>query len=794
MRTFVLGFFSGIVFLFLNSHLTLYFLIPFVLIFNFPILKNRLLYYFIYGLILGSFYSYFIAQSHLNNRFKENPQDKIVSGFVLQKPQKTNYGLRFLIEPEDKTLPSKISVNWYFNQKNPPQNLNAGDFVQLNLRLKQIHGFYNEGGFDYERKMLIENIGATAYVKNILKIEKNKKNNFLMNIERLRFKIEKTFLNLLPKEQYPYVGILIALSIGEQNAITQNEWQLFNQTAVTHLFSISGLHITFLSTFFAFLFSLIWKQFPTCVHWIPVPIFFAIQAAIFAFFYALLAGFGIPAQRTLYMLLTVAIAIILRRQIAPSQILFCALLVVLIYSPFSIFAIGFWLSFGTVSILTFIGYSYIQKPAKNKKEKMINMIQIFCRTQWASALFTLPILLYVFSFFPFVSPLSNALAIPLVSMLITPLVLFGTLFLFLNENFALFLLKIAHFLIDILMQFLNILINFPFFQNSIPLYLVVFGLLGVFILQMPRGFYGRSLGIFFIIPLFFYQNPRPKQNEAWIDFLDVGQGLSVLIRTHHHNLLFDAGPKYHSDSNAAKRVIIPFLKNKHIQHLDYVILSHADYDHIGGFEDLKNNIPINRIFSSFGDFDSCHHQQESFQLDGVDFQFFSTVNFEKDLNFEKNLASTVENNQNNNKKNNKNKNKYKIRNDKKNNLSCVLKITANGKSLLLTADIPIETEKMLLDIYSTKLKSDIIQLAHHGSKFSNSILFLKEVGAKNAVASSGFQNKYQHPDKIILKRLEKENIQLWRTDLMGQIHIVLNQEDLKINALRQKQKRFWFDF
>ncbi len=781
MRAFVLGFLSGVVFLFSQKNLPSFsffcFLIPLILVIFF--LKFQffnLIFYFLLGVVFGAGYSFNVAQNNLKEQLKKeySNQDVFISGVVLNKPQKIEKGVRFLIEPNNPNFPKKILVRWYENNKNlknnPSSNLNAGDEVHLNLRLKKPHGFYNEGGMDYEGRLFAEGIGATAYVRHHsgknYSVENKNNSSFFVFTERLRLKIENQILKSFPKEQYPWVGILIALSIGEQSAIHPNEWALFNQTAVTHLFSISGLHITFLSVFFAFLCSFLWKQGPFLLKLLPLPLFFAITSASFAFFYALIAGFGVPAQRSLYMLLSGALALVFYRRITPSQAWSFALLVVLLYSPFSVFAIGFWLSFGTVGILLFIGFAYVLAPPQSFIEKIKKQFFIFWRTQWAATLFTFPILLFVFGRFPWMAFFANAVAIPLVSIFITPLVLLGSCLLFLSEECAVLFFTIAHFLLDALMAVLNFLASFPLYQQSIPFSLMLFALLGVVFLLLPKGFKGKNLGVFLILPVLFYATPRPKEREVWVDFLDVGQGLSVLVRTQNHNLLFDTAFPL-----STEYAVLPFLRKNNIQNLDVVVLSHEDEDHSAGLELLKKHIPIQEVRASFPPFKLCEVGQ-SWRWDQVEFSFlspFSTVDAEFFSKTQKKSRFTVETNAR----------------------SCVLKIKSGEKSLLLTADIPEQTEKELVEAYEENLKANVLQLAHHGSLFSNSETFLKSVAPDFAVVSAGFENRYHHPSPVVLKRLENADISLWRTDEMGQIHVVLQPQSVKIKALRATELRFW---
>ena len=791
MRAFTIGFLWGVVFLLTRESIVgfniYYFLIPAVFIFFilFKIKKYYIPFYIVLGFVFGASCSLFSAQNQLNDILKPeyNNQDLNVVGLIIQKPQYTENGIRFILKPENNKLPNKIFVNWYFQKEknsknNPPLDLNAGDKLSLYLRLKEPHGFYNEGGFDYEKRLFSEGIGATAYVRykagESKRLKENISNNIFIQMERLRLKIEKTFFAAFPQNKNPYIGTIIALSIGEQQAVKKEEWELFNKTAVTHLFSISGLHITLLSSVVAFVCAFLWRRVPFFIKIAPAPVIFALTSAVFALFYALLAGFGVPAQRTLYMLWVVAAAILWRRPVAISQVLAAAALVVLVFDPMAIFAIGFWLSFGTVAVLIFIGFSFWFAPHKSWGEKLWQGSFLFARTQIAASLVTLPVLLLVFQWFPLVSPISNALAIPLVTFLITPCILLATFFIFISTPIFQFLTECAHFFIASLYDFLHFCARIPVFENATTLPLAAVALIGVFLCCMPRGFWGKRLGFFFILPLFFYEAERPKENVAWVDFLDVGQGLAAVIRTQNHTLLFDTGPKYANNATAAERVIVPFLRKNQLTKIDGVVLSHNDLDHIGGFEGLKKSVKIQNVI----DAQTCPNSKK-WLWDGVEFWLFSTnlqqstVNQNFFSDFQKNLPLTVENRQ-----------------FSSNEKACLLKITAKGKSVLFTADIPSEMEAQLVQFYPNAMQSDVLQVAHHGSRFSTSESFLNAVAPKAAVVSAGYLNRYKHPSEVVVKRLKEKGIELFRTDLGGQIHVVLG-DDLEIAALRKKHGRLW---
>jgi competence protein ComEC len=311
-------------------------------------------------------------------------------------------------------------------------------------------------------------------------------------IERLRQKIRDHLLVTLADQ--PYAAVLIALVIGDQQAIDADLWQIFSQTGLTHLMSISGLHVTMVAGIVYALFGWLWRRSSWLMLRLPAQQAAAVGGMLGALVYCLLAGFAVPAQRTLYMLAAVALAIWTRRNVASASVLAFALLVVLVLDPWAVLSAGFWLSFGCVAMLAYAAAGQLSRQ---------HWLREWAQAQWAVTVGMIPAVLALFQQFSLVSPFANAVAIPVVSLVVTPLALAACL---LPEPLHEWLLWSAHAITAVLMAWVEWLAALPWAmwqQHAPPDWPVVSGMFGVFWLMLPRGFPARWVGVFLLAPLIF---------------------------------------------------------------------------------------------------------------------------------------------------------------------------------------------------------------------------------------------------------------------------------------------------
>jgi competence protein ComEC len=441
---------------------------------------------------------------------------------------------------------------------------------------------------------------------------------------------------------------------------------------------------------------------------------------------------------------------------AGSRVLSLALLAVLLLDPWAVLAAGFWLSFGAVALLFYIGSGRLG-PA--------HWLAEWGRAQWAVTLGMLPALLALFQQFSLVSPLANALAIPLVSLVVTPLVLLGSLPL-LDP-----LLALAHLLMAWMMVCIDWLAALPLamWQQAAPApWAVLLALAGGLWLLLPRGFPARWLGVLAFLPLLTVEPPRPAAGTAAITVLDVGQGLAIHVQTAGHDLLFDAGPAFSADADSGNRIIVPYLRAAGVRRLDAMVISHADKDHEGGASSvlaalpvalLKTSLPFEHALSAQPVPHEVCRDGDAWEWDGVRFEMLHPG------------ADPLSR--------------------KSNDLSCVLRIAVGGRAMLLTSDIEAVSEASLLARHADRLPAAAMTVPHHGSRTSSTGEFVAAVGARDVVFPVGYRNRFGHPKEEVVARYAASGARLHRTDADGAVAIVLSAQGLSFRHERAERRRYW---
>lgn len=695
-------------------------------------------------------------------------EDIALVGTVASLPQRTERGWRFEFAVEQPPgLPSRVSLAWYergggLDAGLPP--LHVGERWQLVVRLRRPHGNLNPHGFDYEAWLLERGIGATGYVRPRTQ-QQRLDDGGAYPVERWREAIRARFERALTRSDSrtaapdlaPYAGVLVALAIGDQQAVPRSQWDVFARTGITHLVSISGLHITMLAGLAYALLSFFWRRFPVLMLHLPAQRAAVLGGLVAAVAYSALAGFAVPAQRTLYMLAVAAAALWMRRNPAPRTVLMLALLCVLIVDPWAVMAPGFWLSFGAVALLLYVGSGRLREG---------HWLRLWTRAQWAMCLGMLPLLLVLFQQFSLISPLANAVAIPLVSLLITPLVLLAAV------PGLEFLLHPAHALMTGLMWLMQVLADLPFSawqQAAAPFWLIALALLGALWMLLPRGFPARWLGLLPVLALLLWTPPRPGVGEVQATVLDVGQGLAVHVQTHAHDLLFDTGPAYSDEADSGNRIILPYLRAAGVAALDLLVITHADADHSGGAASVVEGMAVRRMLSSvpfenmLAALPLAHAPcmvGQSWNWDGVDFELLHPQAAD-----------------------------YEQESFKSNDMSCVLKISSPGGSLLLTGDIEARSEARLLAQAAARLRADILLVPHHGSSTSSTPAFVAAVGAHTAIIPVGYRNRFRHPHPAVLDRYA--GMQVYRTDRDGAVMVRYSADKAEITTARAADPRYW---
>ena len=532
--------------------------------------------------------------------------DIALVGVVDELPQLSPRGTRFAfaverIDTPGAVTPARLSLAWYAELKKDGTSelaprLSAGERWRLVVRLKRPHGNVNPHGFDIEAWLLENNLRATGYVRND---ERNARLDAFAGrpsdwIERARERVRARILAALPDAEY--AGVIVALTIGDQRAIPEPQWRVFSRTGITHLISISGLHVTVFAALAGAVAYAVARRRIWLTTRVPARKVAALVGVTAAAAYVLLAGSQVPAQRTLLMLAVAALGLWLARPGTAAVIWLWALAMVVAWDPWAGVTPGFWLSFGSVGLLLYAHVGRLPSPpATSRRARIGHGLRVAARTQALITVGLVPLTLALFQQVSLISPLANAVAIPVITFAVVPLALTGIV-LPLDV-----LWQGAHALFATMMMPLQWLAQFPgaVWQQHAPSgWAVAAALVGVVWLAAPRGIPGRALAGVWFLPLFVLMPSRPDPGTFRMTVLDVGQGLAVVVQTHRHTLLYDTGPRYTDDADAGGRIVAPFLRAAGVARLGAMIVSHQDSDHSGGAATLLQTVPVDWLLSS----------------------------------------------------------------------------------------------------------------------------------------------------------------------------------------------------
>jgi competence protein ComEC len=689
-------------------------------------------------LLFGFTWACVSAQWALNDRLPEalDGETRWVEGRVVGLPQTSEGVVRFELadaRSRHEKLPSLMRLAWYAG---PP--LNSGERWRLAVKLRRPGGLLNPDAFDYEAWLLAQRIGATGTIKDGQRLAEA---NWAWR--------DSIRQRLMAVDAQGRGGALAALVLGDGSGLSREDWQILQDTGTVHLLVISGQHIGMLAAVIYLLVAGLARYgwWPLRWPWLPWACGLAFAAALG---YGLLAGFDVPVQRACVMVGLVLLWRLRFRHLGAWWPLLLAFDALLLLDPLASLRPGLWLSFAAVGILifTFGGRLGAWK-----------WWQTWTRAQWLIALGLCPVLLALNLPISLSGPLANLLAVPWVSLLVLPPALLGTLLLPVPYVGA-GLLWLAGGLIDWLFRGLSLIAGaWPaWISPSLPWWVLLLGSLGALLLLLPRGVPLRPLGWPLLLILLAPPRERVAAGLADVWQLDVGQGLAILIRTRHHTLLYDAGPRF-GDFDLGERVVLPALHKLGVKRIDLMLLSHADADHAGGALAVSRGLKVTRVIS--GDppglpailrAESCESGRQ-WQWDGVRFQLWQ-------------WSAAHDSNQR----------------------SCVLQIEANGERLLLTGDIDTAAERVLLES-PLALPTHWLQAPHHGSRSSSSMALLRALRPHSVLISRGQGNSFGHPHPLVLARYRQQGLRIYDSAQHGAIQLRLGS--FQAPRLMRQQRRFW---
>ena len=760
---------------------------------------------------LGFAWNAHYAENRLENILSTELEGEefILEGRVAALPQSNSSGAKFAFEVDNalsgkETLnhfPGRIYLSWQPAWRNPqaiPEVI-PGQRWKLKAKLKRPYGSLNPYTFDFERWSFHQDFGASGSVRSgeLLIDQDIAWTEIELRMELTRWHLRKKIQAMLPTDAR-YAGVLIALVMGDQNAIDQDDWQVFNATGIGHLISISGLHVTMLAGVGASLAAFIWRR-RTWPLIAPVSKVAAISGFVTAFIYAWLAGFQIPAQRTMYMVGVVAFALWTGRNPRSFDIWWWALAFVLLIDPMAPYTPGFWLSFGAVAAILFamgdssglLGIPTGKELDVHWTERVLQALREACRVQAVVTLVLLPFTLYWFYQVSIVSPLANAFAIPLVSYIVTPLAITGAL---LPEFIGRWLLWPAHTSMEYLAIALEWMAGWSWsvvWSRQPEWWMLAISGCGIVYAIRPgdisKTWKCRLAATIFSAPLFFWPtqwNTNLAQGEFRANILDIGQGTAVLIETANRKLLYDTGPIQGKKDDAGQRIILPYLRGRGINHIDRMVISHSDSDHVGGAATLLKHIQFDSMMGSLPSTNPLLQNLQARKIPALPCRFgqrwvWDGVEFVIWHPHEETIFS-------------------KQNPGKPNEMSCVLEVRNQQSSLWLTGDVEKQGEAEIaerLDLAMLREISDrelIFMAPHHGSKTSSSLGLLKRLEPDQAFAQNGYRNRYGHPHPDVTARYQNLEIPFYQTPRTGfQTWLFKNNAKSSTQFLRHDIKRLW---
>lgn len=696
------------------------------------------------GFLLGILLAWHAASVNLAERLPPElaGETLLIEGLVLEPAEHDGRRQRFLFEIDNAwrdgdavSLPEKVRLSLYEAGFTP----RAGERWRWLVRLREPRGFGNPGGFDYERWLFANGIGATGYV---FRPENAKRLEDAAGYGAWREGVLERLRSLT--QDAPSAGLILALAGGDRRDLSDADWEVLRRTGTAHLMAISGLHAGLVVGLVLMCAGFVQRRrWRPSMH--PLAMLFAFACGLA---YAGLAGFGLPVRRALVMTGVALLVLAARRERQAGPAFGAALSAVLIVEPLAPLADGFWLSFGAVAALMYI-FAGRRGGERNWQQAV--------RAQLALSILLAPFLLAAFGRIPLISPLANLIAIPVVGFLVVPLLLVATVLLP-WPSAASGLLAAAGFVLEKLFALLGWLaVQAPEWTPGTGAAGLAFLLAAGLLAAAPRGLPAWRWLPFLLLPLLF---PRPDigPGELRVTVLDVGQGQAVALQTANHTFIYDTGPSFGS-GDAGAYVIEPFLAALG-RAPEIIMVSHADSDHAGGLEYLREAFPEARVFGPVAGGEPCFRGQH-WSLSGVEFRVLHPAPGE-------------------------------VWSD--NNGSCVLRVDALGWSLLLTGDIEAQAEQALLNCCREDLNVDLVLMPHHGSRTSSTPGFVAAVSATAAIAAAGYDNRWGFPRPDVVRRWRESGADVLVTGERGALSLRNDRaspEGFSLVSWRESEPRLW---
>ncbi|MCB1841626.1 MAG: DNA internalization-related competence protein ComEC/Rec2 [Halioglobus sp.] len=676
-------------------------------------------------------------------------RDEMPDGVIRQRFELVADGL----QPPDCGGPRRLSLSYYGDEHMAP-----GEAWRFRAVLKKPWGLANPGGFDVQAWFARRGIDAVARVpaKRVpTRLAHHTGPRYLHH--RLRQSVGEA-IHALPGE--PEIrGILRAVAIGDKSGISFHTERLFQQFGISHLLVVSGLHVGLVAGLGYLLGGGVQRILRGRGGWsASVP---ALSAFLLATAYALLAGFSLPAQRVLCMLLPFLLAPLLGRQSLVTHNLLIAAVAVQLLNPLATTGSGFWLSFGAVAALLWLS------GWQRQRGKLRGALT----THAYMAVVMLPLGGWFFGAGSLAAMLANILMIPLVGLFVVPLALLGAFSHLAGVPVAGLLWQAAAWPLAALLPLAEQLAVLSDGVLYTPVHggaaAMMLGAAAALLWALPLSPSDRILTAALLLPLMLAPAdaaPGRSGEGLRVRVLDVGQGTSVVVSAGERALVYDTGGGMPEGRSLADSVLLPYLRSQGVRRLDTLVISHPDLDHSAGVRDVMGVLPVDRVRYGGTSVLSppvglpCRAGESWRWPGGHVFRMLSPA-------LETNLSS--------------------------NNSSCVLQIISGDFRVLLPGDIDARREREVVRFWREEAASQLLLAAHHGSNSSTAHALLKYAQACIAVISSGYLNRFGHPHPAVVERLERHQVMLLNTADTGAQLFTPVQDGVETTLHRLNYRRYW---
>ncbi len=701
------------------------------------------------------------ADYHANQWLKDRVQSRLVgkntfvSGVIMTLPLEEKRYTRFLLRTDQfdgRREHKRLQLNW--QQPHPP--LRVGERWELTVRLKPPHSLVNFNSSTRLREWWTQNIHATGYVIPQGAYKKISAGDWRFLVARWRQSLQREIVEAVADPTA--AATLTALTIGVEEGLSANDWQVLQRTGTVHLVVIAGLHIGLMVMIAYYCGSGIWRCSPRLLARFPAQRAGAVTALIFALGYGALAGFNLPTQRAVLMAVILMLGRILVRGESDSwRRILLAFAFIICLQPGALFSAGFWLSFAAVA---WINYSVCGEWRRAAHWKQ------WLRMQFALFLGLTPLTIYFFQQFSLVSMIANPPAILWIGWIVVPLCLMAALISAFSLPAGKCLFKLAAYLLTPLWHFLQWLAAWPLAGESRAFsseWILLAAVATAAWCLAPRRVPGRWLGVLGFLPIWLFHPSKPPPGAFWVTMLDVGQGLALTVQTTHHLLVYDTGAHIPDGFDAGRDIISPYLITLGISQIDLLMVSHGDNDHSGGADALLMRWPVKAFLTSIPVMFAAYQAKrceagQQWQWDGVPFRVLWPA-----------VGSVYQDN----------------------NSSCLLQIGRTKQRILLTGDIEAFAEQSVTGRYGSALESAILTAPHHGSKTSSTPGFLTAVNPKYALFSLGYFNRFHFPAPKVVERYRASGVRQWYTAQDGAVMVKMPADGPPVFLSANPHRYFW---